>query len=241
MLYWIPFLEWFRARWHVSADRLVIVSRGGVESWYAMPGARYVDIFSIVLPATFLERADRDERRHVSAFDRDLFDAVVNRCGLEHAAHLHPQLMYQDFLSNVTTGIYMRTDKPPFNDVRVRRAISHAIDRQAIIEAVFLRGEPTPAIGRGLSEWSPRIDQLGPGAQYYRHDPKEARRLLAEAGFPNGFARRWCSTASREKTRRRSPSRRAVLKARSRCASRRGWNACRGSSADWGSPSDWPP
>jgi peptide/nickel transport system substrate-binding protein len=99
----------------------------------------------------------------------------------------HPQFVYQDFLSNVTHGIYMRTDKPPFNDVRVRRAISHAVDRQAVIDAVFLKGEPTPAISRGAPEWSPRIDQLGPGAQYYRHDPKEARRLLAEAGFPNGL------------------------------------------------------
>jgi peptide/nickel transport system substrate-binding protein len=99
----------------------------------------------------------------------------------------HPQLGYQDFLSPVTTGIYMRTDKPPFNDVRVRRALSHAVDRQAIIDAVFLKGEPTPAISRGASEWSPRIDQLGAGAQYYRHDPREARRLLAEAGFPQGL------------------------------------------------------
>jgi hypothetical protein len=95
VLYWIPFLEWFRARWHVSPDRLVLVSRGGVESWYGMPGARYVDIFSVVSPATFLERADRDERRRVSQFDRDLFDAVVTRCGVEGAAHLHPQMMYQ--------------------------------------------------------------------------------------------------------------------------------------------------
>jgi peptide/nickel transport system substrate-binding protein len=99
----------------------------------------------------------------------------------------HPQYAYRDFLSNVTTGIFMRTDKPPFNDVRVRRAISHAIDRQAIIEAIFVRGELAPAIGRGLTEWSPRIDQLGPGAQYYRHDPAVARRLLAEAGFPQGL------------------------------------------------------
>jgi peptide/nickel transport system substrate-binding protein len=99
----------------------------------------------------------------------------------------HPQFVYQDFLSNVTHGIYMRTDKPPFNDVRVRRAISHAVDRQAVIDAVFLRGEPTPAISRGAPEWSPRIDQLGVGGQYYRHDPKEARRLLAAAGFPNGL------------------------------------------------------
>ena len=99
----------------------------------------------------------------------------------------HPHLVYQDFLSTVTHRIWMRTDKPPFNDVRVRRAISHAVDRQAIIEAVFLRGEPSPAVSRGLPEWSLRVDQLGAGAKYYRHDPKEARRLLAEAGFPQGL------------------------------------------------------
>ena len=99
----------------------------------------------------------------------------------------HPHLMYQDFLSNVTHGIWMRTDQPPFNDVRVRHAISHAIDRQAIIDAVFIKGEPTPAISRGLPEWSPRIEELGAGAKYYQYDPPEARRLLAEAGFPQGF------------------------------------------------------
>ncbi len=106
-----------------------------------------------------------------------------------------PKLIYQDFLSNVTHGIYMRTDKPPFNDVRVRRAISHAIDRPAVIESVFLKGEPTPAISRGLPEWSPRIDELGSGAKYYRYDPKEARRLLAEAGFPQGLKTLLNSTA----------------------------------------------
>jgi peptide/nickel transport system substrate-binding protein len=112
---------------------------------------------------------------------------VVRQADLEILKKGRPGLMYQDFLSPVTTGLYMRTDKPPFNDVRVRRAISHAVDRQAIIDAIFLRGEPTPAISRGAPDWSPRIDQLGPGAQYYRHDVKEAKRLLSEAGFPGGL------------------------------------------------------
>jgi peptide/nickel transport system substrate-binding protein len=76
---------------------------------------------------------------------------------------------------------------PPFNDVRVRRAISMAIDRQGIIEAVYMRGEPTPAIARGATEWSLPIDQLGEGAKYYQYDPKEARRLLADAGVAKGF------------------------------------------------------
>jgi peptide/nickel transport system substrate-binding protein len=99
----------------------------------------------------------------------------------------HPHLMYQDFTSPVSHAIYMRTDQAPFTDVRVRCAISQAIDRQGIIDAVLVKGEPTPAVGRGLPEWSPSIDGLGAGAKYYQYDPQEARRLLAEAGFAKGF------------------------------------------------------
>src|SRR5438105_85471 len=111
----------------------------------------------------------------------------VRQQDLEAFKQSHPHLMYQDFVSNVTNAIFLRTDMPPFNDVRVRRAISHAIDRQALIESVSGRGELTPAVARGLVEWSLPIDQLGAGAKYYQYDPKEARRLLAEAGFPKGF------------------------------------------------------
>src|SRR5262249_59856180 len=98
-----------------------------------------------------------------------------------------PNLVYQDYLSNVPGVIYMRTDQVPFNDVHVRRAISHAIDRQELIEAVWGRGEPTPAVARGLVEWSLPIDQLGAGAKYYQYDPREARRLVAEARHPHRF------------------------------------------------------
>jgi peptide/nickel transport system substrate-binding protein len=111
----------------------------------------------------------------------------VRQQDLEALKKTHPNLIYRDFVSNVTNAIFMRTDMAPFNDVRVRRAISHAVDRQGLIDAVWVRGEPTPAVARGLIEWSLPIDQLGTGAKYYQYDPKEARRLLAEAGYPNGF------------------------------------------------------
>jgi ABC-type transport system substrate-binding protein len=58
----------------------------------------------------------------------------------------------------------------PFHDKRVRRAISHAIDRQGLVEAVWGRGAPTPAVARGLVEWSLPIEQLGEGAKYYASD-----------------------------------------------------------------------
>jgi peptide/nickel transport system substrate-binding protein len=112
----------------------------------------------------------------------------VRQQDLDTLKKSHPTLVYQDFLSNVTSSVvYLRTDQPPFHDVRVRRAISMAIDRQEIIEAVYLRGEPTPAIARGAAEWSLPIDQLGEGERYYQYNPKEARRLLAEAGFAKGL------------------------------------------------------
>src|SRR5712691_3243355 len=113
--------------------------------------------------------------------------AAVRQQDLDALKRSHRHLRYQDFLSPVAQVLYMRTDQAPFHDVRVRPAISHAIDRQGLIEAVPLRGEPTPAVPRGLAEWSLPVDQLGTGAQYYHYDPKEAKRLLAEAGFPRGL------------------------------------------------------
>ncbi len=111
----------------------------------------------------------------------------VRQADLDTLKQSHPHLRYQDMLANNATTIWMRTDKPPFTDVRVRRAISHAIDRQGLIEAVWMRGELSPAVPRGLAEWSLPIEQLGEGAKYYRYDPQEARRLLTEAGYAKGF------------------------------------------------------
>src|SRR2546427_4438221 len=90
----------------------------------------------------------------------------VRQQDLESLRKSHPNLVYQDYLSTVTQAVlYLRNDLPLFNDVRVRRALSMAIDRQGIIEAVYMRGEPTPAIARGAPEWSLPIDQVGEGAR----------------------------------------------------------------------------
>jgi hypothetical protein len=99
LLYWVPFVEWFRTRWRVKSDRLVIVSRGGTEAWYGMTGARYADIFSLMTPAAFRQRTDphAHKQRDVSALDQQIVDDVVARFGLGDAALLHPRLMYGTF------------------------------------------------------------------------------------------------------------------------------------------------
>jgi peptide/nickel transport system substrate-binding protein len=70
----------------------------------------------------------------------------------------------------------------PLKDVRVRRALSLAIDRSAIVERV-MEGAATPA----GQFFPPGVFSYVPELAAPRPDPEAARRLLAEAGFPQGF------------------------------------------------------
>ena len=106
-----------------------------------------------------------------------------------------PRLQTAEYPSNVMSHISMRTDQKPFSDPRVRQAMSLAMDRQGLIDAtaegVGVFNPPVPA---ALKEWSLPVAQLGEGARYYKYDPKEAKRLLGEAGYPNGFPASICFT-----------------------------------------------
>lgn len=74
-------------------------------------------------------------------------------------------------------------DKPsPLLDVRVRKAISYAIDRKGICEKV-LQGVPEPW-GDLYAPYQPGYD---PSIKADPYDPEKAKALLAEAGYPKGF------------------------------------------------------
>ena len=78
--------------------------------------------------------------------------------------------------------IGMNTKKKPFDDVRVRKAVTMVIDQQAILKAVY-QGSGQPA--KNLippTMWS--YNDKTPG---YKIDIEGAKKLLAEAGYPNGF------------------------------------------------------
>jgi peptide/nickel transport system substrate-binding protein len=71
----------------------------------------------------------------------------------------------------------------PFKDLRVRRAVAHALNVELIVQKV-LRGQGVPT-GAFLS---PRVDGSPPELdKRLPYDPAKARALLAEAGYPNGF------------------------------------------------------
>jgi peptide/nickel transport system substrate-binding protein len=106
-----------------------------------------------------------------------------------------PHLQTVEFPSNVLNHISMRTDQKAFGDARVRQAMSLAIDRQAVIESGFEgAGIINPPVPAALRDWSIPMSQIGEGARYYKHDPAEAKRLLAAAGYPTGFPAQVCFT-----------------------------------------------
>ena len=81
------------------------------------------------------------------------------------------------------TILAMNNKKPPFDNLMVRQAISHAIDRQAIIDgAMFGLGTP---IGTHFAPHHPAYVEL---VETYAYDPAKAKAMLAEAGFPDGFS-----------------------------------------------------
>ncbi|GAC1338797.1 MAG: ABC transporter substrate-binding protein [Acetobacteraceae bacterium] len=74
------------------------------------------------------------------------------------------------------------TTKKPFDDVRVRQALTMAIDQKAILDAVYL--------GAGQAAKNlipPTMWSYNTAVPPYTHDPAAAKKLLAEAGFPDGF------------------------------------------------------
>ena len=70
----------------------------------------------------------------------------------------------------------------PFANLKVRQAVIHAIDTQAMVKAV-LAGE-----GVGCTQWMfPGHWAYNPSIIGYPYNPEKAKQLLAEAGYPNGF------------------------------------------------------
>jgi peptide/nickel transport system substrate-binding protein len=164
---------------------------------YFIQGLPYIDRIEATV--------DEDNASRMAAFLSGKYDlgwefpGTVNRVDWvqikDTLKQKRPKLQTMEFPSPVMSHISMRTDQKPFSDVRVRQAMSMAIDRKAIIEAVFEGvGAMNPAVPAALREWSIPMDKLGDGAKYYKHDPAEAKKLLAAAGYPNGFPGTMCFT-----------------------------------------------
>ena len=111
-------------------------------------------------------------------------DASLFGLGPEHVQELQKDPRFQVIVGDTTNDVIlaMNNARKPYADVRVRRAITHAINKADVLKgAMFGMGR---ILGSNVDPLNPYFVDLA-GAMPY--DPAKAKKLLAEAGYPNGF------------------------------------------------------
>lgn len=111
-----------------------------------------------------------------------------------------PDININRQLRNLTSFIYFQdasyvNDEGPFNDERVRRAVSMAVDRDGLLALVRAPideegGEWPNIVPAGLGrEWwlDPKSPEMGEPAKWYEYDIAEAKKLMEAAGYGDGF------------------------------------------------------
>jgi peptide/nickel transport system substrate-binding protein len=148
---------------------------------YFDKGRPYVDEYVIL--------STPDAATRLAAFRTGQSDIIwlASPSEVETVRKTNPNVQVQAYHNTLTPfGVALAQDRPPFNDVRVRRAVSMAIDRQKQVDTVY---EGHGIIGWGVpyiyyQDTRPTAAQMGP---YWQYNPAEAKRLLAEAGHGKGF------------------------------------------------------
>ncbi len=123
-----------------------------------------------------------DPQAGIAALQAGDVDAFANLAAVEAIDQFKRDARFKVVVGNTEgeTIVALNNAKAPLNDVRVRRALAHAIDRKAIIDGA-MSGLATP-IGSHFSPIHPAyVDLTG----RYPYDPALAKRLLAEAGHAN--------------------------------------------------------
>ncbi len=99
-------------------------------------------------------------------------------------AQLGDDFNVEEGTMNLVQAMYLNNAEKPFDDVRVRQALSYAIDKQGVIDLAFdgygspIGSSMYPAFGKYF------VEEL---SNYYTHDVEKAKSLLAGAGYPDGF------------------------------------------------------
>jgi peptide/nickel transport system substrate-binding protein len=111
-------------------------------------------------------------------------DATMFGLGPEHIPDLQKDPRFQVIVGETTNDVIlsMNNSRKPFNDVRVRRAVTYGINKPEVVKgAMFGFGR---VLGTNVDPLNPYFVDMS-GAMPY--DPGKAKKLLAEAGYPNGF------------------------------------------------------
>jgi peptide/nickel transport system substrate-binding protein len=125
-----------------------------------------------------------DPNATLAALKAGDIDASMFGLGPEHVADLKKDGRFELVVGETTNDVIMAMNnaRKPFTDVRVRRAVTHAINKHDVVKlAMFGLGR---VIGSNVDPLNPYFVDLANAMPY---DPARAKKLLAEAGYPDGF------------------------------------------------------
>lgn len=113
----------------------------------------------------------------------DLDIATVRDADVLAAYQADPSVVVHTNSGTNLNYITMNPSIAPFDDIRVRQAVLHAIDMEGILATVL------SGIGAPLTGPVPTVANFyEPDVTHYEYDPEKSRELLAEAGYENGFS-----------------------------------------------------
>lgn len=174
---------WTKPEYHVGCGPFVLAEWRPQQRIVVRRNPHYHAAASVHLDAIEFLRFDNDDTEE-RAFRAGQVDVTltVPKSKIAGYAREHRDELHRAPLAE-TRFLAFNTRRAPLSDPRVRRALALAIDRPRLIDRVLLGGQE--AAYRFLSP-ALRSDVEIPLHSELRYEPQEARRLLAEAGFPDG-------------------------------------------------------
>jgi len=145
---------------------------------YWEPGKPYMDEIRWLVVA--------DDGAALAAFQAQQLDLLSGGYTAQHAEQVRKDIsgaVVYEYLSPTAQHLYIQSRFPPLSDLRLRKAISLGLDRDELLKAAA-GGKGGWALAGALPDTFTQEEVK----QVLRYDPGAARRLIVEAGFPDGLA-----------------------------------------------------
>ena len=166
ILYWVPFLRWYRKRYHIDRERIIVVSRGDTRTWYEGVGGRYIDVAELYSPEETAEldqqRSDELNRRKKQYGFTDADKAICRKVSKRLSAAglnvLHPrtmQVLFERYFSDVGghafISSYTRYQKVNIKPAKVRQLCPDLPDRYVAVNFQFQDSFPDTEENRAFA------------------------------------------------------------------------------------------